>query len=513
MGILGNQLSMLMSSRISIRRFATNGISQKVKRLHPIRNFILKTIVATGFVYGTGLCLALNNEKANELFSDHFPYGEDLLDAYDNYCGVSSLNGVTDIRHKLMNAYNRLSNRRSSKKEVEAVLDEKLVIPVLVQKSLSKLVLPNIEVENANLVVRDLVNSLNSIIQEVNERGLEVSEENFNIVVGVFCAVVNALKSMNESVDVKISGDLKQKTCKTIQQLQQKFNNDLKTKELEIAEDYMNKFETFKENLEQLTAQQLQIDLKAHEQALLARQRNEVAQLSIRQVEEFNKIIESKLEKERNGRLAKLNELDTAVESLIPLFEKLHKHAIKSECLSQLAFTIKNLRTKLTTARDAPVDLNEDIKRLRLLTNVIPNKSKCCKHSLLDIAVTELESKIKDKIVSNEQLYSRWLLLQPELKTTSLLPPNAGFLGHLTAKLFSFLLFTKEGYSTTQDMDSIIARVTENLRTNRLHLALGDVVNLTGWSRRCASDWIELARQRLEVLALIDVIDSDIKTL
>ncbi|AMD19327.1 HBR426Wp [Eremothecium sinecaudum] len=507
---------MLRFRIIGARRLSSSVTPVTVRRSHPIRNFVLKTASAVCLFYGAGLALAVNNDKANEIFVENIPYAEGLVDAYENYrAGIWPSVNVSDVTRKIKDSYNYIRNPIGGIQREEPVMVRKEpTLAAIPRQPMAKLILPTIEVDDMHLAVSELVSSLNASIQAVNDKCLEIPQESFYAILGSYGVIAQAIKSMNNEVGSAISKELTQKTVEAMKDLNEKFAREMKTKSLELSQEYMKNFEAFKKQLEQSTQEQLQADLKAHEQALLARQRNEVAQLSIKQVEEFNKIIETKLEKERNGRLANLQELDQAVSSLIPLFEVLEQRAVKKECLTQLNNVVNSLRTKLSLASDTPVDLAQDIQKLRSLTDVLPTESKCCSNpSLIEIAVSELESKNSYQVASQEQLYNRWLLLQPELKTTSLLPPNAGFLGHLTARLFSTLLFTKEGFSTTRDMDSIIARVTENLRTNRLDKALGDVVDMTGWSRKCTEDWIHLARQRLEVLALIDVIDSEIKTL
>ncbi|AET40705.1 Mic60p Ecym_6329 [Eremothecium cymbalariae DBVPG len=520
---------MLRSSTVisGCRRLSSGTVPVTSKKTHRLRRFLLKVVVGSALFYGGGMTLSAYNPRVNDLFTENVPYAEELMDIYDNYRRGLHLSGPTfEVRRKLdeLRRFVRSGGVKQEEEWVPGLVEQhKKVVATAVpeleplkQQKLEKLLLPEVEVNGAQAAVQRLIDSLNSTIALVNERGLEVPEESAAALRGTHAALSQGIHLLNESVMSSVERELSARTSSALEELTVKYESEIKSKELEISEKYMNDFESFKRELEKITMEQLQTELKAHEQALLAKQRNEIAQLSIRQVEEFNKVVKEKIDQERQGRLAKLQELDAAVNSLVPVLERLEKQAVKKECVTQMTLAVQDLQTKLAQTGENPVDLSPELEKLKLLTDVIPRKTKkCCSSTpeLMDIVVAELESKASGKIASNEQLYNRWLLLQPELKTTSLLPPNAGFLGHLTAKIFSLLLFTKEGFSTTQDMDATIARVAENLRVNKLDQAVAEAVEMKGWSRKVADGWVKLARQRLEVLSLVDVINAEIKTL
>ena len=59
---------------------------------------------------------------------------------------------------------------------------------------------------------------------------------------------------------------------------------------------------------------------------------------------------------------------------------------------------------------------------------------------VLALAIKDLSPLITNEsthsILTNAQLLSRWEQLAPELRSASLLPPNAGLLGHLASIVF-----------------------------------------------------------------------------
>lgn len=253
---------------------------------------------------------------------------------------------------------------------------------------------------------------------------------------------------------------------------------------------------------------------------MLAKHKNELAMLSIKQVQEFNKIISNKIENERNGRLKNLDELNGSVKTVSDSLAALEETLLRSECVNQLTNLVSSIKFKLNLDNTPSLDISKDLQKLTTLVNILPGKPNKCdakEPQLIDVVVNELNSltsaKENKQILSNEQLLNRWGLLQDKIREASLLPPNAGFLGHVSAKFFSLFLFNKSGISNENDIDSVISRVTENIKLNRLDKAVEDVVQLQGWSRLEADDWLQAARSKLELETLVDVVDHEIKTL
>jgi len=132
------------------------------------------------------------------------------------------------------------------------------------------------------------------------------------------------------------------------------------------------------------------------------------------------------------------------------------------------------------------------------LKNLVPLISKDSTHSIL----------------SNEQLLTRWELLVPELRSASLLPPNAGLLGHLSSTIFSKLLLPVKGVKPDgKDIESVIGRVEASLIKGQLDDAVEEVSNLKGWPRKLADDWVKEGRKKLEIEFLVNLIDAESKTL
>lgn len=124
--------------------------------------------------------------------------------------------------------------------------------------------------------------------------------------------------------------------------------------------------------------------------------------------------------------------------------------------------------------------------------------------------------------------------LAPALKKVSLLPENGGVLSYLTSYVASHGLFEKEGWSEGKDVVSTVARAKFWLAKKDLDLATREINSLsgafsfflfllslslpppplssmlsfyyhTGWPKKLAADWLQQARNHLEVKQALEV--------
>ena len=78
------------------------------------------------------------------------------------------------------------------------------------------------------------------------------------------------------------------------------------TKELELTENLLHQFSTEKQQLEAKLNQKLSQEIQAARAAISQAASNAVAMVRIEQTKNFEKLVSEKLNEERNGRLANL---------------------------------------------------------------------------------------------------------------------------------------------------------------------------------------------------------------
>ncbi|CCD23532.1 Mic60p NDAI_0B04990 [Naumovozyma dairenensis CBS 421] len=497
---------------------------------HTFRNTIF---IVTGF-YLLGLTISEKYDgKFKDFFIGYVPGGKQLTDWYDSF----EFNRLKEKYSSIITGrtigipiHRPIPKKITDDKSEQEPENEQKAKTLLTEKSIATelLKLNPIEKELNNNEsplddqFRSIVNHFNILIKLINDQQYLLPMDQRDSIVSKYDALISDLFILNKNLDESIMKSVLQRTAEFTSQLNSQFDSNLKKHSVELNKEYNDKFTDFKSELEKRSKEQLEMELKSIEELLLQRHANEMKLLSITQVKEFNKIIEEKVSGERNGKLAHLDELDQRISEFTSSIDKLDSYLTKNETIKRLVINLENLRNKLYTNVSRSVQINKELNKIKTLIDILPNSchdDHCCskKHTqtLLDVTIQQLNDIATDeKILSNDQLFNRWNLLENDFKTASLLPANAGLLAHMTAKFFSNFLFTKNGISPdSKDLDAIFARVKEYLRFSQLDKALEEVVTLEGWPHVLCQEWIKETRRKLEIEALVDILDNEIKLL
>ena len=511
------------------------------KASHKFRNTLWTIALSATAFYAGGVIYSQKNEKFEDFFSNNIPFADDLVQTYEHYHDRPSLfleDSWDNLKAKSSGLVYGLGSRpptgKSKKEDIE------------VRKILSLKTL-DIEVDNSDPQLKEIINSLNDLIKNLNDSGITVPETKLNSMKKSSENMLANLSQLNETLKEALSKYMLQRTSEVITELNTQYENSKREFEKNLQKNLLQEVDEFKENLTRQKDKELEEKLKANEELLQAKHANEVGLLSITQVKEFNKIIKDKIEKERNGRLAHLEEINSEVSDLSKSIDRSSKILSKNEALVQLTLQVDEIKSRIYNSNLPNVNIDKELSNLKLLSGLFStfNKKPCCDDgkcccdkkggknenkekkvpckcqpkktspSLLSAALDELESTCRgNNLLSNEQIYNRWNLLADDFKTASLLPPNSGILGQLSAKVFSLFLFTKTGNSSdATDFDSVYARVGDKLRVSNLNDAVEEVVSLKGWPHKVCEGWIEDARRKLEVQRLVEILDCEIRTL
>ncbi|CCE64610.1 hypothetical protein TPHA_0I01040 [Tetrapisispora phaffii CBS 4417] len=523
------------------RRLLTTYGPAIAKKSGTLKKIMFRTVIGTAVVYGGGVALSDRNDQFAEYFTAYVPFAEPLLDKYETYKYLGSKNKTASysssgLREKINDIIYGSNDKRFEETSDSA--------PPLVINEVVELV--PIELLDLELIQLDesitepkffkLVEDLNSTIKTIVDQNIKLTKPQIQSIINYYTALRETIHIYNNELQQNIDSFVIERVNQSLADLNAEFNEKIQAKETELTTSFINEFNVLKDNLEQRHAAELSTELRASEQTLSAKHANEVTLLSITQVEEFTKIIKEKVDKERDRRLGKLGELNKEVETLSTSVEKVNKLLLKKEATTQITLLLTSIKQKLLepATPDNGISIKKELDKLTVLSSILcgantntacecPSKCKptckcngCLKKkNLFSITVNELNKIVKDKnILSNEQLLNRWSLLEKDFKTSSLLPQNPGILGHMSAKIFSMLLFTKRGVSTDgTELDSIYANINENIRLSKLDIALTDAVSLQGWPHIVCQDWIEDAKLKLEVESLVDVLDSEVRTM
>ncbi|KAL3235046.1 MICOS complex subunit MIC60 [Nakaseomyces bracarensis] len=494
------------------------GASVKAKKKGGLLMKVVGLTIGVSGLYAGGVAVSQYNDSFANVFTEKVPGAESLVDTYEYY--------RYDPRFSKWLTKDHIVGFFKGEKDHEHEVNRKPT-PLPIHDSIKELQLKLLELDsenNSEAELQKIIDSLNNTVNLINEQKFRIGGMKLEKVEESYHQLIEDILHLDKNLKETVSHSINEKAEEVASKLSKQYKRKLSVSEVELQDKYKNEFLHLKEELEKHYADLLAQKLEANKQHLETKHANEVALLSITQVREFNKIIKEKVDAERNGRLSNIQQLEEKSKEMTKALDNVTKIVTRSEAVKQIAQNIEKIRSKLNSHELNSLSLSEDLTRLRTLTDIaVPGPKPCCKSKnltppLFRVALAELEattSSENSKILSNEQLYNRWNLLENDFKTASLLPPNAGVLGHFTAKIFSFLLFTKRGSAPPDatDLDSIFARVNEDLRLSKLDAAVSEVVGLKGWTHVLCDDWLKSARRKLEVEQLVDILDTELKSL
>ncbi|KAI0789895.1 mitochondrial inner membrane protein Mitofilin [Abortiporus biennis] len=286
----------------------------------------------------------------------------------------------------------------------------------------------------------------------------------------------------------------------------------LKLLELEMeAQDKLdNQEEGFKKFFEDEKArfiaayrEKLNRELETQSEIINERLKEEVVAQGIELQRRWIREIKVRVEQERGGRLAKLDELSTGLKRL----ERI--------ALDNSAYLDENLRIhalwSALRALDHAVDSSERTPfrdELRVLRHIALAREDPVVTSVLD---TLESSTIPDIGVEPFADLASWFStsVAPKVSTVALVPDqNAGLLSHLASHLFSSFRFKRHGLVEGDDVLSVLARAEYYMNEKDLDSAARELNQLKGTAKVMLSDWLEAARKRLEVLQALEVMQT-----
>lgn len=210
--------------------------------------------------------------------------------------------------------------------------------------------------------------------------------------------------------------------------------------------------------------------------------------------------IKVRVEQERGGRLAKLDELATGL-------KRLERIALDNSAFLDENLRIHALWSALRAVNHA-VDSSERRPfrdELRVLRHIAAARDDAVVATVLD---TLESSEVPDIGVEPFADLASWFStsVAPRVSSVALVPDqNAGVLSHLASHLFSSFSFKRQGLVPGSDVLSTLARAEYYMNEKDLDSATRELNQLTGTAKALLGDWLDAARKRLEVLQALEV--------
>ncbi|KAJ6612150.1 mitochondrial inner membrane protein Mitofilin [Mycena sp. CBHHK59/15] len=269
-------------------------------------------------------------------------------------------------------------------------------------------------------------------------------------------------------------------------------------------QEFRRYFDEERARLTQAYREKLENELQIQTELINERLKEEVIAQGIELQRRWIREIKVRVEEERGGRLAKLDELSAnlkklervALDNSSYLDENIRIHALWSA-----------LRAVSSSALSSPVrkPFREELRILRHI-------SAAREDPVTVAALESLEgSDVPDVGVEPFADLATWFASEvaPKVSHVALVPDqNAGLLSHLASRVFAGLRFKRHGLVSGDDVLSVLARAEYYLNEKDLDSAARELNQLKGTAKLLLHDWLEAARRRLEVQQALEVVQA-----
>ncbi|EPQ32378.1 uncharacterized protein PFL1_00574 [Pseudozyma flocculosa PF-1] len=270
--------------------------------------------------------------------------------------------------------------------------------------------------------------------------------------------------------------------------------------------DWQKNFEAERTKQMEEFKEKLNAELATQSKIINERLKEEVIAQGIELQRRWMREIRAKVEEERGGRLAKLDELATDLKDL----EK-----VTLDNSNQLDENV-NVHTLWTAVRAVRSAIDDETTKQPFADQlrVLKNTTKARDDAVISAALEVLDaSGAADTGVESFVTLRQWFTdkVGPKIRGVSLVPApeTAGLLSHIASATLSPLLFHKKGLVEGDDVPSVLARVEYHLDRKDLDSAARQLNQLKGWPKTLAADWLSAARKRLEVQQALDVVNTE----
>lgn len=269
-------------------------------------------------------------------------------------------------------------------------------------------------------------------------------------------------------------------------------------------EDWRKAFDSERKQLVEAYKNKLELELKTQQELINERLREEVINQGIELQRRWVDEVKTRVEEERGGRLAKLEELEGGLRQLEQV-TKANEDVISEAVQSRKVFAaVKAIEHAVSSGK--PFDAE-----LRALQNLVPSAEGDSK-SLLALVLGSIAPETQQAgIASFPALATRFQhSVAPSLKRAALLPEHGGIFAYLSSYVASSLLFEKDGWAEGDDVVSVVARANFWLQAKDLDKAAREVNQLEGWPKALSKDWLNQARRHLEVQQALEVAEAEV---
>ncbi|PWN53980.1 hypothetical protein IE53DRAFT_372758 [Violaceomyces palustris] len=278
--------------------------------------------------------------------------------------------------------------------------------------------------------------------------------------------------------------------------------NKLSSKE----EDWQKSFEEERARQMEEFKTKLNKELATQSEIINDRLKEEVIAQGIEMQRRWMRDIKAQVEKERGGRLARLDELASDL-------KELERTTLDNS--SALDDNV-NVHTLWTAIRSIASVIDDETRKRPFSEQlrVLKNTPKAREDDVIRAALEVIEaSGVAETGVESFTTLKQWFddKVSPRIRSVSLVPSpeQSGLLSYMVSATFSPLLFRKKGLVEGEDVPSVLSRVEHYLDRKDLDNAARELNQLKGWPKTLAKDWLDASRKRLETQQALEVVNTE----
>jgi mitofilin len=345
-------------------------------------------------------------------------------------------------------------------------------------------------------VVQDMVHMLNDLILVINADGAHGKYgTTINKAKGEINKVGSKLKDLKAKVEKEAAKEVRSKLeefDKASTELVNRVEQAMISQELQWRQDFEEEMKLVRDSYDDRVKLLLEREHKLNEEKL----QNKLLEQAIALKKEFTQEVQSQVEKERDSRLGKLEELASAVADLEKLAVGWNSVVDANLKTQQLHVAVEAVRANLESATQPQPFIKE----------LVALKEIAADDPVVNAAIASVNpASYQRGIFSSSQLIDRFRRVASEVRKASLLPDEAGVASHASSWVLSHVMFQKKGLAEGNDVESILTRTQTFLEEGDLDAAAREMNELEGWAKTLSKDWLGEVRKVLEVQQALDV--------
>lgn len=355
----------------------------------------------------------------------------------------------------------------------------------------------------AEPIVQEVVKMLNDIITVVNA---DNAQDRFTPTIAKAKDKVQQVGSKIRDMKERIEADAAARVKAQVEEFGRAADAVVSRVEAAMAAQESHWREELEAELARLTAvyDERVKTMTARERELAdARLANALKEQAIALQRDFAAQVASAVESEREGRLARLDELSRAVAELDKLaagWAEIIDANLRTQRLHVAVEAVKR-------AAQPPPDAVDPMAPPRaFVRELVALKETSDDDPVVAAAIASIHpSAYQRGLPSTAALIDRFRRVADEVRKAALLPNDAGVASHASGYVLSKVLFRKKGLAPGDDVESILTRAQTYLEEGDLDGAAREVNGLKGWAKTLSSDWLREVRKVLEVQQALDV--------